>query len=29
MLQTGVITVSQALTALVAMTVFGARNPKV
>jgi hypothetical protein len=29
MLQTGAITVSQALTALVAMTVFGARNPRI
>jgi hypothetical protein len=29
MLQTGAITVGQALTALVAMTVFGARNPRI
>ena len=29
MLQTGAINVSQALTALVAMTVFGARNPRI
>jgi hypothetical protein len=29
MFQTGVITLGQALTALLAMTVFGARTPKV
>jgi hypothetical protein len=29
MLQTGAITIGQALTAVLAMTVFGARTPKV